>query len=324
MDVEDGDTLSMVDPSEDDDVDNATPNDVDIGSDSQDGDSDSESDIDSKREVEDLEWKFFSKDDTKDDAQDLEGVSRDKFKLKLVPAFDNMSCLSYLFLFLPVSFFKHIAFQTNLYAAQEKKKMAAEAPQIVGRHWYETDQSEVMIFFAIMMTMGIIGYAGCDFYWAGGIGVASNVSFFNCNLRFLMPKYRYQQLKRYLHLSDNTSAHPRGHVNHDRLYKVRPLLDLLSVQFAKHVQLGSMVAVDESMIPFKGNTYWRQYCKDKPIKWGIKLFCLCCSETGYFHSFRVYAGKGSVEFVHGLCTDSVMTLVDASDVKPGSIVFTDR
>ena len=134
MDVEDGDTLSVVDPSEDDDVDNATPNDVDIGSDSQDGDSDSESDIDSKREVEDLEWKFFSKDDTKDDAQDLEGVSRDKFKLKLVPAFDNMSCLSYLFLFLPVSFFKHIAFQTNLYAAQEKKKMAAEAPQIVGRH----------------------------------------------------------------------------------------------------------------------------------------------------------------------------------------------
>ncbi|OWY94895.1 hypothetical protein PHMEG_00035249 [Phytophthora megakarya] len=35
----------------------------------------------------------------------------------------------------------------------------------------------------------------------------------------------------------------------------------------------------------------RVYIKDKPHKWGTKLFMLCCSQTAYCIGFEVYCGK---------------------------------
>ena len=40
-------------------------------------------------------------------------------------------------------------------------------------------------------------------------------------------------------------------------------------------------SLDEGMIPTKNRLAIKQYIKDKPIKWGIKSFLLCESETGY-------------------------------------------
>lgn len=37
----------------------------------------------------------------------------------------------------------------------------------------------------------------------------------------------------------------------------------------------------------------KQYCKDKPTKWGIKTFLLTNSENGYLYSAEVYTGKAS-------------------------------
>lgn len=37
----------------------------------------------------------------------------------------------------------------------------------------------------------------------------------------------------------------------------------------------------------------KQYCKDKPTKWGIKAFLLTDSENGYLYNAEVYVGKTS-------------------------------
>jgi len=39
----------------------------------------------------------------------------------------------------------------------------------------------------------------------------------------------------------------------------------------------------------------RQYNKDKPKKWGFKVFALCASETGLILNFELYTGKTTVE-----------------------------
>jgi len=51
------------------------------------------------------------------------------------------------------------------------------------------------------------------------------------------------------------------------------------------------VAVDESMIAFKGRNSLKQYMPLKPIKRGYKVWNLADSSTGYVLSFDVYAGK---------------------------------
>jgi hypothetical protein len=38
---------------------------------------------------------------------------------------------------------------------------------------------------------------------------------------------------------------------------------------------------------------FKQYMPAKPIKHGIKVFCLCCAYTGFLYAFYVYTGKGS-------------------------------
>lgn len=55
----------------------------------------------------------------------------------------------------------------------------------------------------------------------------------------------------------------------------------------------------------------RQYIKDKPTKWGIKLWVLADSSNGYTVDFNVYIGKAARTNVseHGLGYDVVMKLM---------------
>ena len=45
------------------------------------------------------------------------------------------------------------------------------------------------------------------------------------------------------------------------------------------------------MIPFRGRLIFKQYHSNKPIKWGMKLWILVDSKTGYNYSFDMYVGR---------------------------------
>ncbi len=79
----------------------------------------------------------------------------------------------------------------------------------------------------------------------------------------------------------------------DRLFKIRNLLDLLTPQFDSQYVPCQQLSVDEAMIPFKGRLGFKQYLKDKPTKWGIKVFVLSESVSGYVKRLQVYTGKES-------------------------------
>ena len=60
------------------------------------------------------------------------------------------------------------------------------------------------------------------------------------------------------------------------------------------------------MIKFKGRLAFRQYMPAKPMKWGIKVWAMCESKTGYFQCFQVYTGReGGQEkgLTHRVVTD---------------------
>ena len=49
--------------------------------------------------------------------------------------------------------------------------------------------------------------------------------------------------------------------------------------------------IDEAMIPFKGCLGFKQYMRDKPVKWGIKVWVLADATNGYVKKFEVTTGK---------------------------------
>ena len=90
---------------------------------------------------------------------------------------------------------------------------------------------------------------------------------------------------------------PSGQPGHDKLFKVRPLLDMVLPKFESEYELHQYVTIDEAMIHFKSRLRFKQYMKAKPTKWGFE-------QCGYVYRLQIYTGKG-VESSNpniGLCT----------------------
>ena len=65
---------------------------------------------------------------------------------------------------------------------------------------------------------------------------------------------------------------PQGDPAYDRLYKIRPVIDHFGAKFAQAYVLGREVAVDESLVAFKGRLSFRQYIPSKRVRYGMKMY----------------------------------------------------
>ena len=66
---------------------------------------------------------------------------------------------------------------------------------------------------------------------------------------------------------------------------------MLNRNFLQHYTPGREPSVDEAMMGFKGSSLLKQYMPRKPTKWGIKVWQLCETNTGYTSQCQVYTGK---------------------------------
>ena len=51
------------------------------------------------------------------------------------------------------------------------------------------------------------------------------------------------------------------------------------------------MAVDESIMPWKGIVGFRQYIPSKPTKYRIKMYFFCEAGSGYISRLKIYVGK---------------------------------
>ena len=58
----------------------------------------------------------------------------------------------------------------------------------------------------------------------------------------------------------------------------------------KNVEPEERHSIDEQIIPFKGRSSLKQYNKNKPHKWGFKVFTQA-GVSGMMYDFEVYTGK---------------------------------
>ena len=116
---------------------------------------------------------------------------------------------------------------------------------------------------------------------------------------------RYEKLLQYLHVLDRATE-PTGQ-NHDKLYKIWSVLEMVQESFKAHYNPGKNQTVVETMIGFKWHLSYVQYLPTKPIKHGIKVWMRCDSELAYLHEFDMYLGHQQ-NSIHGLAYDVVNIL----------------
>ena len=124
----------------------------------------------------------------------------------------------------------------------------------------------------------------------------------------VMSRNQFQGLLSFLHLVDAATEEELKKKG-DKLAKVRPLNDHLQQRCLELYQPHAEISVDERMVRSKARFSFKQYIRNKPTKWGFKLWCLCDSHNGYTVNFTVYRGKkGEVRTKNGLGYDVVMDL----------------
>lgn len=105
---------------------------------------------------------------------------------------------------------------------------------------------------------------------------------------------RFELIMSYLHLNDSEAMPPRSSRGHDKLYKIRPLLDIVVAACQRVYTPSQNLSVDESIISFKGRLSWVQNMPKKPHKWGIKAWALAMA------SYRIlrYIQVRTVQFLY--------------------------
>ena len=128
---------------------------------------------------------------------------------------------------------------------------------------------------------------------------------------------RFQLLLKRVHLNDNQQV---GQQN--KLQKIQPLLNKLCENFRSVYTLGSVLVIDESLIPFRGRVIFRQYIPVKSHKYGIKLYKLC-TPSSYTWNLFVYSGNMKTEpsFQH---SESVVLQLCKPLLKQGSTIYADN
>ena len=184
-------------------------------------------------------------------------------------------------LFFTTSLVSILVAQTNLYANQ----LRSAKPPSPSNRWRDVTESEILAYLGLHIAMGIVNLPNlCDFWstepilqhqWFGSI----------------MPRDRFKQILRYFHCADQSSYIARGQDGHDPLYKIRPIIDILSKRFQSLYNPSRELSVDESMIGTKCRVPFLQYMPKKPTKWGIKVWVCADSKTAYVTRFFIYTGK---------------------------------
>ena len=128
----------------------------------------------------------------------------------------------------------------------------------------------------------------------------------------------------FIHFTNDENLPTKGSPQYHPLQKVKPLFDCIQSALTRAWTLGKYVCVDESMIKYMGRKVtYVQYNPNKPIKHGVKVFCLCCAYTGVLHSFEIYTGNESTEDRSN--TSIILRLLEMSGIGHiGRVLFTDN
>ncbi|XP_051801615.1 piggyBac transposable element-derived protein 4-like [Acanthochromis polyacanthus] len=145
--------------------------------------------------------------------------------------------------------------------------------------------------------------------------------------RKVMSRKRFQTITGNLHMSypaeDVINDGKKGTGDYDCLHRIRPIYDSLRVACKAVYQPRQELSVDERMVATKARIALKQYIKNKPTKWGIKLFVLS-DTTGYTVDFNIYSGRSTMATGKGLSFDAVLSLINKSYLGSGYHIYCDN
>lgn len=174
-------------------------------------------------------------------------------------------------------------------------------------------------YLGILIFMSVYNYPNTRSYWHNKFGFQP--------IREAMSVNTFEKIRKILHFNNNADHLPVTHPQHDKLHKLRPIIDHLNQKFAS-VTIEQRLSIDEQMCSTKIGHFLKQYLPNKPHKWGFKLFVLC-NLMGYAYKFIIYSGKETNDRVEneqgvGVVGQTVLNLLRVVPRHRNHIVYFDN
>jgi len=164
--------------------------------------------------------------------------------------------------------YQKIVFESNLYAEQHNILL-------------NTNIEELKAFLGLLIYMGYHELPSIRLYWS------NDPNFYCDRVAQVMSVKRFLKLLRCIHLNDNSKMPQRQSQEFDKLFKICPLVSHLQEIYKTIYKPSRYLAVDESMVAFKGRSSMKQFMPLKPIKRGFKVWALADSQSGFLLNFDV-------------------------------------
>nr|XP_023666075.1 piggyBac transposable element-derived protein 4-like [Paramormyrops kingsleyae] len=202
----------------------------------------------------------------------------------------------------PASLFKLFFSEdaVNTLCQNTNKQAARNVARGTKYRWVDIGVAEFYKYIGLIFYMAMMKLGHVRDYWR------RNNIFSVPFPSLVMSRDRYRTISWNVHLSDpdedRQNDAKKGTSDHDRLFRIKPLMYTIQNASKAFYHPHRCLAVDEWMVPRKGHTGMTQYMRNKPIKWGFKLYVLADSSNGYTVDFSVYTGKNNFPTGQGLMT----------------------
>lgn len=168
---------------------------------------------------------------------------------------------------------------------------------------FDVTNDEIKCFIGILILSGYNGLPGKRFYWDSSPDVGNSL------VKDSMRRDRFISIMRFIHCANNNEIN----VN-DKVWKLRPVLNMLQEKFLEHFVPSQNLNYDESMVKYFGKHSCKQFIRGKPIRFGYKIWCLNTPD-GYLVNFDFYQGispKRNVvyENLFGKCTAPFIKMLE--------------
>uniref|UniRef100_A0A672YCG2 PiggyBac transposable element-derived protein domain-containing protein n=1 Tax=Sphaeramia orbicularis TaxID=375764 RepID=A0A672YCG2_9TELE len=202
---------------------------------------------------------------------------------------------------------------TNRYALNKHKNH---------KWWVPVTAADMYSFIALVIYMGIVPLKTFKDFWR--VTKLYNLPFPGS----VMSCHRFTAILGSLHLNDPeveaANDEKKGMPGFDKLCKVRPLYEGILQACHTFFQPHQHISIDERMVASKARIGFKQYIKNKPTKWGFKLYVLADSACGYTLNFFVYGGKEGEPSGKGQSYDVVMRLLKIPFLGTGYKLYVDN
>lgn len=197
----------------------------------------------------------------------------------------NAKPVDFLYLFLTEDFWKLITEETNRYSREFFDREEEELkPSSRFHQWSDVSVSDMKAFLSLLFCMGLVEKAEIEDYWA------SFWPTYTPGFAKIMSRNRFELIMSFLHFADNSKYVKRGQPNHDCLFKVRPIIDLIVPRFAAVYSPHKELSLNEMTIALKGRSGMDEY--DSQInRFTYKAYVLSESKTGYVLQWSLYTGE---------------------------------